>query len=40
VEWKMPPADYMLLHKEARLSPKERKALKEWAMSHLEEEKR
>jgi hypothetical protein len=40
VEWKMPPADYMLLHKAARLSPKERRALKEWAMSHLEEEKR
>jgi len=37
IDWKMPPADYMWIHKEARLSPEDRKAIKEWAQSHIKE---
>ena len=35
---KMPPAEYLLVHKEARLSPKERKMLQDWAKSHIKED--
>ena len=34
---KMPPAEYLLIHKEARLTPKERKLLQDWAQSHIKE---
>jgi hypothetical protein len=37
IDWKMPPADYMWIHKEARLSPEDRKTVKEWAQSHVTE---
>ncbi len=33
---KMPPVEYMLVHKEARLTPKERKMLQDWAQKELE----
>jgi len=36
---KMPPAEYLLVHKEARLSPKERKLLQDWAKKHIKEDK-
>jgi len=36
---KMPPAEYLLVHKEARLSPKERKLLQDWAKKHIKENK-
>ncbi|WP_292655779.1 heme-binding domain-containing protein [Nitratifractor sp.] len=40
IDWKMPPADYMWIHKDARLTPQERQAIKTWAQSHiLKEEK-
>ena len=35
---KMPPAEYLLVHKEARLTPKERKLLQDWAQSHIKED--
>ncbi len=38
IDWKMPPPDYLWVHKEARLSPEERKLVKEWAMSQLQKE--
>ena len=34
---KMPPAEYLLIHKNARLTPKERKLLQDWAQSHIKE---
>ena len=34
---KMPPAEYLLIHKEARLTPKERKMLQDWAKSNIKE---
>jgi len=34
---KMPPAEYLLIHKEARLTPKERKLLQDWAQSYIKE---
>jgi len=34
---KMPPAEYLLIHKEARLTPKERKLLQDWAKSNIKE---
>jgi len=37
---KMPPAEYMLIHKEARLTPQERKMLQDWAKSHIKEEEK
>ncbi len=37
---KMPPAEYLLIHKEARLTPQERKMLQEWAKSHIKEEEK
>ncbi len=37
IDWKMPPVDYMWIHKNARLSPKERKAIKDWANSHIKD---
>jgi hypothetical protein len=36
MEWKMPPADYMYLHKEARLKPHERKMIREWALTQAQ----
>jgi len=36
---KMPPAEYLLVHKESRLSPKERKLLQDWAKKHIKEDK-
>jgi hypothetical protein len=35
---KMPPAEYLLIHKDARLSQKERKLLQDWAKSHIKED--
>ncbi len=37
IDWKMPPVDYMWIHKNARLTLKERKEIKEWAKSHIKE---
>ena len=37
IDWKMPPPDYMLIHKNARLTPNDRKLIKEWALSHIED---
>jgi len=34
---KMPPAEYLLIHKEARLSPKERKTITDWAQSKIKD---
>ena len=34
---KMPPAEYLLIHKEARLTPKERETLINWAKSNIKE---
>ena len=31
----MPPVEYLLVHKEARLTPKERKMLQDWAQSNI-----
>jgi hypothetical protein len=36
---KMPPAEYLLIHKDARLKPNERKLLQEWAQSNIKEVK-
>ena len=38
IDWKMPPADYMWIHKDARLTPQERQAIKMWAQSHIKKE--
>ncbi|WP_456430126.1 heme-binding domain-containing protein [Nitratifractor sp.] len=35
IDWKMPPPDYMWIHKTARLSPEDRKMIKAWAQSHI-----
>ncbi|HGZ70011.1 MAG TPA: cytochrome C [Nitratifractor sp.] len=35
---KMPPAEYLLIHKDARLSPKERKLLQDWAQKFVKED--
>jgi hypothetical protein len=35
---KMPPAEYLWIHKEARLSKKERKMLQEWAKSNIKKQ--
>jgi len=37
IDWKMPPPDYMWIHENARLSPEERKLVKEWATSKIQE---
>ena len=37
IDWKMPPPDYLWIHKEARLKPGERTLVKEWAQSRLKE---
>ncbi len=37
VRFKMPPAEYLLIHKEARLTPQERKLLQEWAENQLKD---
>jgi len=34
---KMPPAEYLLIHKDARLTPKERKMLQDWAKKYIKE---
>jgi len=36
---KMPPAEYLLIHKDARLNPKERKMLQDWAKSYIQKDK-
>ena len=33
----MPPADYLLFHKDARLAPKQVKVLRDWAKSKIKE---
>ena len=38
IEWKMPPPDYMLIHKDARLTPAQRAEIKKWATSQIEED--
>ena len=38
IDWKMPPPDYLWIHKNARLSPEERKLVKDWATSQLQKE--
>jgi len=38
IDWQMPPADYMWIHKNARLSPEERQEIKAWAQSHIKKE--
>ena len=38
IDWKMPPTDYMWIHKNACLSPEDRKLIKEWAMSKIQED--
>jgi hypothetical protein len=35
---KMPPAEYLLIHKDARLTPKERKLLQDWAQKFIKED--
>jgi len=35
IDWKMPPSDYMWIHKEARLTKKERDLIKSWAKMEL-----
>ena len=34
---KMPPAEYLLVHKEARLTPKEREIITNWAKKHIKD---
>ena len=36
ISWQMPPADYMWIHKDARLTKKERDLIKKWARENLE----
>ncbi len=38
IDWKMPPPDYMLMHKNARLTPEERAEIKKWAQSQIKED--
>ena len=38
IDWKMPPPDYMLIHKDARLTPAQRAEIKKWATSQIEED--
>ena len=38
IDWKMPPPDYMMIHKDARLTPSQRKEIKEWAKSQIKDE--
>ncbi len=35
---KMPPPEYLLIHKNARLTPKEVQLLQDWAMKHIKED--
>jgi hypothetical protein len=37
IDWQMPPADYLWMHDEARLTPQERQMIKKWALSHVKE---
>ena len=37
IDWKMPPTDYMWIHKKARLTPEDRQLIKKWAESHIQE---
>ena len=37
VQRTMPPPDYMLMHKDARLKPQERELIRKWAESHIKE---
>jgi len=34
---RMPPAEYLLVHKDARLTPQERKTLSDWAQSKIKD---
>jgi hypothetical protein len=36
ITWQMPPSDYLLIHKDARLSKKQRDLIKKWAQKELE----
>ena len=36
IDWKMPPPDYMWIHKNARLSPRDRQLIKAWANAEAE----
>lgn len=38
IDWKMPPPDYMLMHKNARLTPEERSEIKKWAESQIKDD--
>lgn len=38
IDWKMPPPDYMLMHKNARLTPEQRAEIKKWAISQIRED--
>ena len=35
LKFKMPPPEYLLVHKDARLTPEERKLLQDWAKSKI-----
>jgi len=37
VKFKMPPVEYLLIHKDARLTPSERKMLQDWALSQIKD---
>jgi len=37
LKFKMPPAEYLLIHKNARLTPQERKILENWAQSNIKD---
>jgi hypothetical protein len=38
IDWQMPPSDYLWIHKNARLTPKDRQLIKHWAQSHVKED--
>ena len=38
LKFKMPPAEYLLIHKDARLKPQERKLLQDWAKKYIKED--
>jgi len=37
IDWKMPTADYLWIHDDARLTPEERREIKRWAESMIRE---
>ena len=38
IDWKMPPPDYMLIHKNARLTPEDRAEIKKWVKSQIKDD--